>query len=283
MYRINKVLNHNAVVAVDEEGTNEYLLIGRGIGFGKKISERVETGPEVNIYSLKPASERGDAREIVRHVNPECLELAGEILDEAQKHVGKLDREAIFPLADHLEYAIRRTKKGESISNPLTPDIQTIFYVEYKVAMCAYPLIRKRFDLEISEDEIGFIALHIHSAIMDEKVSDALQTAEIVRECVEKIEELTGTRVEIMSLGYNRMMNHIRYMVKRIHTGEKLKMNLNDYMKLHYPEAFEIAGQVCEDMSRKLKCSLPDAESGYLAMHIQRVTGPDDEGDGMTE
>ena len=78
------MLNHNAVVAVDEEGTNEYLLIGRGIGFGKKISERVETGPEVNIYSLKPASERGDAREIVRHVNPECLELAGEILDEAQ-------------------------------------------------------------------------------------------------------------------------------------------------------------------------------------------------------
>ena len=60
MYRINKVLNHNAVVAVDEEGTNEYLLIGRGIGFGKKISERVVTGPEVNIYSLKPASERGD-------------------------------------------------------------------------------------------------------------------------------------------------------------------------------------------------------------------------------
>ena len=108
MYRINKVLNHNAVVAVDEEGTNEYLLIGR---------------------------------EIVRHVNPECLELAGEILDEAQKHVGKLDREAIFPLADHLEYAIRRTKKGESISNPLTPDIQTILYVEYKVAMCAYPLM----------------------------------------------------------------------------------------------------------------------------------------------
>jgi transcriptional antiterminator len=172
-------------------------------------------------------------------------------------------------------------RKGEPISNPLNRDIQTMFYVEYKVAMCAYPMIRRRFGLEITEDEIGFIALHIHSAIVDEKVSDALRTAEIVRECVEKIEELTGIRVEIMSLGYNRMMNHIRYMVKRIHTGEKLKLNLNDYMKLHYPEAFAIAGEVCEDMSRKLKCRLPSAETGYLAMHIQRVTGPDDEADNL--
>jgi transcriptional antiterminator len=281
MYRINKVLNHNAVVVVEEEGVSEYLLIGRGIGFGKKIAERIEAGPEVNIYSLKPASERGDAREIVRNVNPECLELAGEILDEAHKELGELDREAIFPLADHLEFAIRRMRKGEPISNPLNSDIQTMFYVEYKVAMCAYPMIRRRFGLEITEDEIGFIALHIHSAIVDEKVSDALRTAEIVRECVEKIEELTGIRVEIMSLGYNRMMNHIRYMVKRIHTGEKLKLNLNDYMKLHYPEAFAIAGEVCEDMSRKLKCRLPSAETGYLAMHIQRVTGPDDEADNL--
>lgn len=35
MYRIVKVLNHNAVLAVNAEDGKECLLMGKGIGFGK--------------------------------------------------------------------------------------------------------------------------------------------------------------------------------------------------------------------------------------------------------
>ena len=42
MYRIVKVLNHNAVLAVNAEDGKECLLMGKGIGFGKKVSEHVE-------------------------------------------------------------------------------------------------------------------------------------------------------------------------------------------------------------------------------------------------
>ena len=44
MYRIVKVLNHNAVLAVNAEDGKECLLMGKGIGFGKKVSEHVEPG-----------------------------------------------------------------------------------------------------------------------------------------------------------------------------------------------------------------------------------------------
>lgn len=36
MYRIGKVLNHNAVLAVNAEDGKQYLLMGKGIGFGKR-------------------------------------------------------------------------------------------------------------------------------------------------------------------------------------------------------------------------------------------------------
>ena len=42
MYRITKVLNHNTVIGLCDDTRQEYLIMGKGIGFGKKVSERIE-------------------------------------------------------------------------------------------------------------------------------------------------------------------------------------------------------------------------------------------------
>ncbi len=39
MYRVKKALNHNTVIAIGLEDNQEYLLLGKGVGFGKKVSE----------------------------------------------------------------------------------------------------------------------------------------------------------------------------------------------------------------------------------------------------
>ena len=65
MYRITKVLNHNAVIAVSD-GTNEYLIMGKGIGFGKKISEKIVTSDTDTVYSLTSEGERGTIRIALR-------------------------------------------------------------------------------------------------------------------------------------------------------------------------------------------------------------------------
>lgn len=55
MYRVKKVLNHNTIIGIRSEDNQEYLLIGKGLGFGKKIAERVEAGPKTTcIPSRKP-------------------------------------------------------------------------------------------------------------------------------------------------------------------------------------------------------------------------------------
>ena len=77
----------------------------------------------------------------------------------------------------------------------------------------------------------------------------------------------------MMSLSYNRLMNHIRYMVARALNGEKLKVNMNDYISIRFPKAFEMAVQVCGAMEKNLKIHLDDVETGYLAMHMERVMG----------
>lgn len=36
VYRICRVLNHNGVIAFDMQDSKEYVLLGKGVGFGKK-------------------------------------------------------------------------------------------------------------------------------------------------------------------------------------------------------------------------------------------------------
>lgn len=273
MYRVIKALNHNAVLAVQDNSTQEFLLIGKGIGFGKKVTERIEVteGQDCVVYSLKSVTSKGKAKELVGEINPKYLEIANSILNEAEHAFDKIDRDILFPLADHIAFAANRIRKGEQISNPLTQDIKVLFYQEYKIAKIAKKLLWEVDQIEVDEDEIGFIALHIHSSICDEEVSSAMQIAAAVRECITLIERDMGRRVDIQSISYNRLMNHIKYMAARAITGEELKLNMNDYMEVKFPISFRIARTVCNHLAKYLKICLPEVEIGYLAMHIERV------------
>lgn len=98
-----------------------------------------------------------------------------------------------------------------------------------------------------------------------------MQVARAVRECISLVERQTDKRIDVASLSYNRLMNHVRYMVARAMNGEKLKVNMNDYMEIKFPEAFQAAEQVCKEVGKSLKIHLEEVEVGYLAMHIERV------------
>ena len=271
MYRIAKTLNHNSFIGVEEESNQEYLVMGKGIAFGKKAGQRMQPDGDARVYSLTEITERGNAKSIVKEVSPVSLELASAVLDQAEKEFGKIDRSIVFPMADHLDFAIRRIQNGEQISNPLTDDIRIMFYKEYKIAACIRDLLKERLQIDIDEHEIGYIALHVHSAIVEENVSQAMEVARAVRDSISLVENVTGHKIDVVSLSYNRLMNHIRYMVARAVNGEKLKMNINDYMSVKFPEAFQAAKKICEEMETSLKLPMEEIEIGYLAMHMERM------------
>lgn len=275
MYRVRKALNHNTLIAISMENNQEYLVIGKGIGFGKKVSERFEIPEniECSVYSLQEQTERGKAMELIKGIEPVYLEIAGKVLAKSEEVFGKIDKRILFPMADHIAFAVQRIRANEQISNPLTDDIRTLFHMEYKTAECVKDILWEMLQVEIDEHEIGYIALHIHSAIEDENVALSMQIAMAVRECIRMIEEETGQTIDVMSLSYNRLMNHIRYMVARAIKGEKLKLNMNDYMSVKFPKSFWMATEVCKQLEKQLHRTSPldEVEIGYLAMHIERV------------
>lgn len=58
MYQVKKVLNHNAVIGISMDANQEYLILGKGIGFGKKENQVVEVDADDMIYYLQPVKQK---------------------------------------------------------------------------------------------------------------------------------------------------------------------------------------------------------------------------------
>ncbi|MFW2490529.1 PRD domain-containing protein [Clostridium chromiireducens] len=271
MFRVIKALNHNSVLAIDSDTNKEFILLGKGVGFGKKVNERMEAPENAQIYLLQQETSRGSTKEIINNIEPEVLEIASNIIMEAEKKFEKVDKNILCPLADHIAFAIKRIKNNEHISNPLTADIRALFPEEYEVACKGKDIIKEIEGIDINEDEIGYIALHIHSSLGNEKVSQAMETAMLVRDCITTIEQNIGKKINIDSLSYNRLMSHIKYMAARTLKGETIKLDMNDYIRERFPKSFEIAADICRKLGSELNREIKPVEIGYLAMHIERV------------
>ncbi len=59
MYRVIKVLNNNGILVYHVETGKEMILLGNGVGFGKKPTEQIEKLPGAKVYSLVTRRKQG--------------------------------------------------------------------------------------------------------------------------------------------------------------------------------------------------------------------------------
>ena len=164
MYRVIKVLNNNGILVYHVETGKEMILLGNGVGFGKKPTEQIEKLPGAKVYSLVTRRKQESVLKTVNGIRPEFIEATGKIIEEAENVFQKINHEMLLPLADHIALAAKRAKENRQLPNPFTPDIRVLFGEEYQVALKGREIIQRLTGYEISEDEVGFITLHIRSA-----------------------------------------------------------------------------------------------------------------------
>ncbi len=271
MYRVIKALNNNGVLALDQDGKREVIFLGNGVGFGKRTGERVKDFPNAKRYELAEGRRKTPALTAINSMDPIYLEITAEIIDEAEKRFPNMKRDILLPLADHIALAVKRTRDGELLPNPFIQDMKALFPEEFGAAKRGCQLIEERLEVCLSDDEAGYISLHIHAGLSEENVSQAMDTARLVKESISMIEQGLDTRLPAESLGYNRLMSHIRYMIERIRKGENVSLDLDEYARTNFPESYALAEIICKRMEQELKCVVQLQEIGFLGIHIQRV------------
>ncbi|USG65849.1 transcription antiterminator [Brevibacillus ruminantium] len=274
-HTITRVFNHNVLMAKDPVSCQEIVLFGKGIGFGAKAGNmifpydaRVE-----KRFRLENESHQQQYQTVLNQVDPAIVGIAEEIIALIAKEITPtLNEHVHVALPDHIQFAIYRLKNGMEIVNPFLFEIQTLYNKEFALAKRAAEMIRDSFSLEIPESEIGFLALHIHSAVSYTPVSKAVRFTNLLKELVGLIEQRIGKAVERSTVDYVRLITHLRFACERIRQQKSIHHPLLDRVKGSIPESYRLAEELAGHIATKLDVIVPEDEIGYMAMHVFRLT-----------
>ena len=268
--KIINILNHNAVLVHDQARDQILLVLFTGIGFGKKLSQEIEIPNDAKIYHLEKTNSKGATQAMLHKIDPIYIEISGEILDEAKKEFGTIDENILLPLADNIAFAISRLNQNVSISNPFGNEIRLLYPEAYKIALETMPMIEDRLNVRLSEDEVGYIALHIHASA-DYSNQEGMVVAIIINESIHDIGSEFGKEIDVNSLSYSRLMVHMKYLLARLKENEVLSLDMESFTKSTMPRSYEVAEKIIRKIEGALGKRVPKVETGYLAVHIERI------------
>lgn len=270
-YKIVKALNNNVVIS-EKEG-KVYVLIGKGIGFGRKPGDIINDDKNIEQkFAAIKDEDRENYTRLLQDVDNNVIAVSEEIIALATRELGEeLNAHIHVGLTDHINFAIVRLKDGMDIVNPFLFEIQTMYPKEYVLGQKAVELIKKRLGYSLPESEVGFITLHIHSARVNQSVGQSLKYTILVKETVDFIQKEIGVTVEESSMDYVRLMSHLKYSLYRIDKDKPLSNVLLPSVKKQLKDDFKTAKKVCNFMADKLGKRISEDEVGYIAVHLNRL------------
>lgn len=155
-------------------------------------------------------------------ISTEILELSQEIIDEIYR-ISKYDFRAnidfFFSLAIHLGPLINRIKYGFNMKNPILDDIKEN-KIPYLLATIGANVINEKYQTKLSEDEIGYIALHIMAAMN----SNTINTKNILIICGSG-----NSSAQIMKAQLNRQFKNNINEIKTTDLRSLDQINMKNY------------------------------------------------------
>lgn len=272
-YLIQKVLNNNVLIATTKE-SKEVVLIGRGIGFGAIIGELVNDESVEKLFVLNDPTEQEQYKQLLSSLDDKTLKVIVSVVEVIQSRVNKpLNEHIHVALTDHLLFAVNRMKSDLVIRNPFLLETKALYPNEYKIADEVTSIINEKLEITLPEAEIGFITLHIHSAIVNKNVEDVAKHSNLIVQLVETIEDQLSIRIDKASIDYMRLIRHLYFTIERVIRGEKVaepeKITL--VLKEEYPFYYNLAWKLIKIMQQRLKKDVYQAEAVYLTLHLQRI------------
>ncbi|MBD1383293.1 glucose PTS transporter transcription antiterminator GlcT [Metabacillus arenae] len=271
---IKKALNNNVIIG-DHDGLGEVVLIGKGIGFGKKAGDSVTENAYEKMFVLRNEKEQEQYKKLLPYIDEEIIEVMNDVVFLIHEKIGSpLNEHIHIALTDHISFAIKRLQQGLDLKNPFLLETKSLYPLEYGIAQDVIELINNRLDVTLPEGEVGFIALHIHSAHTDKPLSEVNRHSQLISNLIRLIEDSFQMKVDRDSVNYLRLIRHLRYTIERVKSGEEMEEpeKLTLLLKNEYPLCYNTAWKMIKVMQQTLRKSVYDAEVVYLTMHLYRLT-----------
>ncbi|MDK2920318.1 MAG: transcriptional antiterminator [Candidatus Petromonas sp.] len=270
-YTIKKVLSNNVVLV--EKNYQNFILVGKGIGFGKKKGYVIENPEKIEekFISLKGLKE-DEFENFLETVDPKIIEVSKNIIEMVEKELGeKLNPNTHVGFIDHVNFAIKRLKEGIEIVNPFLFETKTLYPTEYKLAEKAVEILKDNLNINIPEAEVGFLTLHIYGGRGNRSKKEALENSMLINKVLDFVEKKVKFKIDKESFTCRRFIMHLIGVINRV-TNNKCHENiLIPKIKEELKYEFSIAYDISKIMEKTLKKPIPESEVGYMALHLHKI------------
>lgn len=273
LMKIAKILNNNVVVILDEHG-REQVVMGRGLGFQKHIGDSLENEKIEKVFALKSDELVARLGELLSQIPLEVMTTSDRIIELSRQKLGKLQDSLYITLTDHCHFAIERQKKGVTIRNVLLWEIKRLYPKEFLLGQEAVELIGKRLNVQLAEDEAGFIALHLVTAQLNSEMPEVMHVTRVMQEILQIVKYQLRFEYDENSLSYQRFVTHLKFFAQRMLSRNVVAdddLTLHAAVKDNYPHAWRCAEKISRHLVIEYQRELTTEEIMFLAIHIERV------------
>ena len=274
--RIKKVINNNILCVVDDKGS-EMIVTGRGLGFKRKMGERIDPALFEKTYHMEGKAEQRKLRELVAQSPIEHLKLTQDMIEYIKTQLSApLNESLLITLADHISFAIKRKDEGIEFTNPLQGAIMSYYPTEYHLGQHCLRMIRDELDVELNPSEAAFIALHIVNAELNTSMSVMYDITKLIEGALEVVEYYYQKTFDRESLDFNRFVVHLRYFAQRLFQAAPSQADEydNDFQEMiirSCKQHYKCAQCVVEYIRNTYHKEVSDAELIYLTIHLKRI------------
>ncbi len=282
---------------IEEWLTSWHLELVRKPGYGIIVEGRESNFRKAIIFLFNEYFDRGDLLYLIRDefidgtnllkkasIKKTLLDVIGytmlESIEEIVKEAGVLEE---YPFADsayaaliiHMSLSIKRLSEGGSIHF----DRQKLEAIEdskeYELASKIVDLTSESFGLNIPDDEIGYIAMHIKGSRLrpgrkgqtEIKVHD-YEVIYLIELLIKEMESLTGYQLVEDQHLLTGLINHFGPALSRIKQGVEIRNPLMNEMKNRYKTYYDYVSKAVKSIENHINISIPDDEVAYLTMHF---------------
>ena len=271
---IKKIFNNNTLLAKNTE-KSEFVVMGCGIAFKKKVGEEVDKSLIEKTFILKQKDASDKFKLLLEDIPTEHVSLCYDIIEYAKNILGvELSDYIYVTLTDHISYALKLFEEGLNRPNALIWEIKKFYPKEFTVGLKALDFIEDEIGKRLPEDEAGNITLHLINAQINNsgnKVEDIAKQTKMIQDILNIIKYTYNIELDQKSLNYERFVTHLRFFFQRLNKNQSTEAEddfLLKQVKVKYKKAYECMLKI----QSYLEKDLSEEEQLYLTIHIQRVT-----------
>ncbi|WP_105617622.1 PRD domain-containing protein [Vallitalea okinawensis] len=173
-YEVKKVLGNNVVLATDQN--EDVVVMGKGIGYHAQKYAAIDPSLIEKIFRSFKEENFLKFEALIKYIPEEIIKISEDIISFIETKIEEpLDERVHLAILDHIHFLVLRKQQGIDLVNPFMKEIKVLYPEEYRIGREAVNRLRKKLNIAISDDEIGFLTLHIYSAKHSCHVKEAIQ------------------------------------------------------------------------------------------------------------